>query len=56
MFSFTRLTIMWRGGYGDSFEIGRQRSRGWKNFGRSEVGAGDLKNWTFSWTSYVYRP
>ena len=21
-----------------------------------EVGAGGLKNWTFSWTSYVYRP
>ena len=34
MFSFTWMTIIWREGYGDSFEIGRQRSRGWKNFGR----------------------
>ena len=30
-----------------SFEIGRPRSRGWKNFGRSWTRrVGDLENWT----------
>ena len=32
MFSFNLLVIIWRG-KGVSFDIGRPRSRGWKNFG-----------------------
>ena len=35
------------------FEIGRPRSRGWKNFGRSW---GVLEIGQFSWTSCVYCP
>ena len=31
---------------GGSFETGRPRSRGWKNFGKTR-GVGGLKNWTF---------
>ena len=45
------------GGGGASFEIGRQISRGRKNFGRRwtrEVGV--LKIGQSSWTSYVYHP
>ena len=30
---------------GDAFEIGRPRSRGWKNFGRRWTGGGCLENW-----------
>ena len=33
-------------GEGIWFEIGRPRSRGWKNFGRRWTGSGSLKNWT----------
>ena len=45
MFSFKWLFIIWRGG--SSFEIGRIRSRGWKNFERWwKRGVGDLENWT----------
>ena len=41
-----------------SFDIGRPRARGWKNFGRRrERGWAVLdKIGQFSWTSYVYRP
>ena len=31
---------------GDSFEIGRPRSRGWKNFGRRWARVGGLERWT----------
>ena len=37
MFSFNWLVIIWRG-VGGSFEIGRARSRGWKNFGQRWTG------------------
>ena len=40
---------------GSSFEIGRPRSRGWKNF-TCRYGWGVLKIGQFSWTSYVYHP
>ena len=40
---------------GGSFEIGRPRSRRWKNFeSRWTRGVGVLKIEQFSWTSYVY--
>ena len=42
---------------GSSFEIGRARSRGWKNFGRRWTRRWNfLKIGQFSWTSYVYHP
>ena len=54
---------------GDSFEIGRPRLRGWKNFGRRWTrrgegmgggrGGGVLKIgefWTIFMTSYMYHP
>ena len=65
MFSFKQLVIIWRGGGGGggggwgegSFEIGRPRWRGWKNFGhRWTKWWGVLKIRQFSWTSYVYHP
>ena len=44
---------MWEG----SFEIGRPRSAGWKNFGRRMIrGWGVLKIGHFSWASCVYHP
>ena len=46
MFSFNLLVIIWRG-KGVSFDIGRPRSRGWKNFGCGWIrGVGGLENWT----------
>ena len=41
--------MIWREGEGGggSLEIGRPRSRGWKNFGRRWTGVvGGLENWT----------
>ena len=40
-----------------SFEIGRSRSRGWKNFGRRWTwGMEGLKIGQFLYTPYVYHP
>ena len=45
MFSFNLLVITWR--WGDPFEIGRTRPRGWKNVGRRWTRwLGGLENWT----------
>ena len=55
MFSFNWLAIIWIGALS---EIGRPKSRAWKNFGRRRargVGWG-LKIGQFSWMSYVYYP
>ena len=53
MFSFNWLVIIWKGR--GSLEVGRPRSRGWKNFGRRWIRrVRGLENWTISWTSYVY--
>ena len=46
------MVIIWSGG--GSFEIGRPKSRGWKNFGRRWTSAGEgVRIGQFSWTSYV---
>ena len=42
-------------GGGGSFETGRPRTRGWKNFGKTR-GWGVLKIGHFSWMSYAYHP